>query len=69
VEDIISKKLEFDDLFLATALLKNDVKSLKQATSDVTKCIVKKTPEDLHPQGAEALDDLFAAFDKISDLN
>lgn len=39
---IVSKKLDFENLALATSLLKNDIKTIKKLTTSLTTCLLNK---------------------------
>ncbi|GAA5804778.1 hypothetical protein EDC94DRAFT_620250 [Helicostylum pulchrum] len=43
---ITSKKSQFDAIFLATAIVKNDIKALDTQTKTLDACLIAKTPID-----------------------
>lgn len=42
LDSIVSKKLEFDNLTLATTLLKKDIQTIRKLTTSLTKCLLNK---------------------------
>jgi hypothetical protein len=46
LSSIVTKKPEFDAIFLATALVKGDIKNLDSQTKALDTCLVAATPAD-----------------------
>ncbi|CAO0800093.1 unnamed protein product [Mucor circinelloides] len=54
LSSIVTKKPEFDAIFLATALVKTDIKNLDTQTKTLDTCLIAKTPAS-HLAAANAL--------------
>ena len=54
LSSIVTKKPEFDAIFLATALVKTDIKNLDTQTTTLDTCLIAKTPAS-HLTAANAL--------------
>jgi hypothetical protein len=62
LDAIVVKKPEFDAIFLATALVKGDIKNLDGQTKTLDTCLVNKTPASHLPAANDLVGRINTAF-------
>jgi hypothetical protein len=62
LNSIVVKKPEFDAIFLATALVKGDIKNLDSQTKALDTCLINKTPASHLPAANDLIAQIDASF-------